>query len=156
MKAERFQLDITPETGGRRYIPFLKKMLVRARREIRSCPAEISILIAGAGTMSRLHKDFMGIAGPTDVLTFEIARSRAGHVIMGEIVVCLPIAQKQAKARHIPVSHELLLYTLHGMLHLSGYDDLNQRDFERMHKEEDRILNALGIGPVFVRDAKRH
>ncbi len=45
--------------------------------------------------------------------------------------------------------NEVLLYALHGMLHLSGFDDRTDADFRKMHRMEDRLLARLGIGPVF-------
>jgi probable rRNA maturation factor len=42
-----------------------------------------------------------------------------------------------------------LLYSLHGMLHLCGFDDRTEPDFRRMHQTEDEILTRLGVGPVF-------
>ena len=63
----------------------------------------------------------------------------------------LTVARRQAQVRGIPTRHELLLYAIHGMLHLSDYDDLTPRKYQAMHKEEDRILQQLGFGPVFGR-----
>jgi ssRNA-specific RNase YbeY (16S rRNA maturation enzyme) len=51
--------------------------------------------------------------------------------------------------RSIPPRMELLLYALHGMLHLSGFDDRTDRDFALMHRTEDSILESLGFAPVF-------
>jgi hypothetical protein len=42
-----------------------------------------------------------------------------------------------------------LLYAIHGVLHLAGYDDRTRRGFVRMHQREDRILKRIGVGPVF-------
>lgn len=99
--------------------------------------------------MARLHKQFMNIPGPTDVLTFELARDSRGRVVEGEIVLCVPEARRRAREHGIPLAHELLLYAIHGLLHLSGYDDLTEADFRAIHRAEDRILKRLGIGPVF-------
>lgn len=100
--------------------------------------------------MAALHERFLGIAGSTDVLTFELERADNHRITHGEIVICAPFARRAAKANGVPYRHELLLYAIHGMLHLSGYDDRTGRGFERMHATEDRILSRLGIGPVFA------
>jgi probable rRNA maturation factor len=154
MKRRRLQLHIAAEKGGSRYVPFLRKRVRQAHGLIRLAPREISILIANDVTMSKLHEQFLHIAGPTDVLTFEIDRSIKGRIISGEIIVCLPEARRQARQRKIPVSHELLLYVVHGLLHLAGYDDATIGDYEKMHREEDRILKAIGIGATFVPGAQ--
>ena len=99
--------------------------------------------------MSGLHERFMATAGPTDVLTFPLDEDERGRCVAGEVVVCVPEARRQAKARAIPVEHEVLLYAIHGMLHLSGFDDRTQTDYRKMHRTEDRILTELGIGATF-------
>jgi probable rRNA maturation factor len=96
-------------------------------------------------TMSKLHQQFMNIAGPTDVLTFPMDETHES----GEIVICVPEARRRAKEQRGTLRNELLLYAIHGMLHLCGMDDRTQKGFERMHRMEDEILTRLGIGPVF-------
>src|SRR4029434_11041288 len=92
---------------------------------------------------------FLGISGPTDVLTFPLESDSRGRVMAGEVVICVPYAAREAARRKHPVQHELLLYALHGMLHLCGYDDKTPREFRRIHRTEDMILTQLGVGPVF-------
>jgi probable rRNA maturation factor len=111
---------------------------------------EFSLVLIGDRRMSDLHAQFMGIAGPTDVLTFPLDQDARGWVTAGEVYVCVPEATRQARARKIPLRLELLLYGLHGMLHLGGYDDRTARDFALMHRTEDAILSGLGFGPVFA------
>lgn len=114
---------------------------------------ELSIALVGDAQMSQLHQRFMGIAGPTDVLTFPLEHDGRGRCVSGEVVVCVPEARRQAKERGISVEDEVLLYAVHGMLHLSGFDDRTQADYRTMHRTEDRILTQLGVGAVFHADA---
>ena len=100
--------------------------------------------------MNELHERFMGIRGPTDVLTFPIDQDPRGRITSGEVVVCVAEAQRQARERGIPVRSELLLYAIHGMLHLLGYDDRTARGFRIMHRTEDELMNALGLGALFA------
>ena len=116
---------------------------------MRSPLAELSVALVGDATMSALHERHMGIAGPTDVLTFELDRDGRGRVISGEVVVCVAQARRQAKG---PLKEEVLLCALHGMLHLNGLDDRTPRQFNAMHRQEDLILTRLGIGRVFSPD----
>jgi probable rRNA maturation factor len=101
--------------------------------------------------MSRLHKEYLDDPSPTDVLTFELDHSPAGKPLAGEIVICSTIARARAKSLGHPVCHELLLYAIHGLLHLCGFDDRTAGAFAAMHAKEDEILTRLGIGPVFSR-----
>jgi probable rRNA maturation factor len=112
-------------------------------------PADLSFALVGDATMSRLHQQFMSIAGPTDVLTFELDHDAKGRVTAGEVIVCVPEARRQSKLHGTKIEHELLLYCLHGILHLTGHNDLDDASHRKMHRAEDRILTAIGVGPVF-------
>ncbi len=99
--------------------------------------------------MAALHEQFLGIAGPTDVLTFALERNQRGQVVCGEVVVCVPEARRAARRTGQSTERELLLYCLHGLLHLSGLNDRTDTGFRKMHRIEDEILTQLGVGPVF-------
>ena len=149
-------MTITAETG-RAFVPFVRENLVKAHRatKTRGKPLrEMSVALVGDRRMSELHEQFMGIRGPTDVLTFPIDENGAGAVLSGEVVVCVPEAKRQAAVRKISPRLEVLLYAVHGMLHLLGYDDRTPGDFRLMHDTEDEILTKLGFGPVFATDMK--
>lgn len=158
-RMSRRQLDLTiTATTGRSVVPFLRKHLSTLWGWIPQAPVELSIALVGDARMDRLHKQFLDIAGPTDVLTFPLDADRSGRVTAGEIVICVPYAQREATRRSIPARYEILLYGLHGLLHLAGYDDTTTSGYDRMHRAEDRLLTRLGIGPVFNpqrRDAGR-
>jgi probable rRNA maturation factor len=110
---------------------------------------ELSLALVGDRVMSDLHRRFMSIDGPTDVLTFPLEMDSAGKTIGGEVVICVPEARRRAREHGIPLPHELLLYAVHGVLHLSGYDDRTAMEYKVMHRTEDDLLSRLGIGPVF-------
>jgi probable rRNA maturation factor len=133
------------------HVPFLKKNLLAAHKLAPTPIAEFSIALVGNAKMSELHKRFMGIPGPTDVLTFELDADDNGHVTSGEVVICVPYARKIAKNMGHDLKLELLLYAIHGLLHLSGMNDLKPADYRAMHAMEDKILKKLGLGAVFDR-----
>lgn len=93
---------------------------------------EIEVAIVSDRTMARIHSQFMGITGPTDVLTFQ-------H---GEIVLSAETALDHARRRGHLVDTELALYIVHGLLHLNGFDDLTPGDAARMRRTQQRILKA--------------
>jgi probable rRNA maturation factor len=99
--------------------------------------------------MSRIHKQFMNIDEPTDVMTFPLEFDEMGNPTSGEVIVCVPEARRQARESGIPVNNEVLLYALHGLLHLCGFDDKTPAAFEAMHRQEDELLVRLGMEPVF-------
>ena len=147
-------LDLTAAAPtGRPHLPYLRRQLARAHRILRPALRELSIALVGDRRMADLHQRFMGLPGPTDVLTFELDYDDRGRVTAGEVVVCVPHAARLAHAARIPLRDELLLYAVHGMLHLAGFDDRTDRDFAAMHQREDDILQRLGVGAVFSRGA---
>jgi probable rRNA maturation factor len=146
--------SITAHTG-RPLVPFLRKYIRLAHQKLTRSAAglplrELSIALVGDRQMSELHREFMGIAGPTDVLTFPLDTDARGRVTAGEVVICIPHARRAAKERKIPLQREVLLYAVHGMLHLLGYDDRTDRAYRVMHQTEDDLLTNLGLGPVFA------
>jgi probable rRNA maturation factor len=123
---------------------------------LRSPLSELSLAIVPGRQMAVLHKKFLHRTGATDVLTFELDRDRRGRVVGAEIVICSSIAKKRRvnaaakRSGKSALGHELLLYAIHGLLHLSGFDDRTETGFAAMHAKEDEILTRLGIGPVFA------
>jgi len=144
------RLTVTARVGPN-LAPFLRRHLRSAHQLIRPPLIELSVALVGDAAMSRLHEQFMGIAGPTDVLTFPIDEDERGRIVSGEVVVCVPEARRRARLEGTELRQEVLLYALHGLLHLCGYDDQSPAEFARMHRAEDRILARIGVGAVFHR-----
>lgn len=94
---------------------------------------EVSITLVDRATIAHTHRDFLGDPTETDVITFPY----------GEIVVCPAVAQEQAPRYRRKVVDEVLLYGLHGLLHLAGYDDLTPRDAARMAQVQERLLRQV-------------
>jgi probable rRNA maturation factor len=119
--------------------------------------AEWSISIVGDKAMGELHGRTMGDPGTTDVLTFdlreaeEIRRTTEGARVELDTVVCADEAGRRAKELGHSLREELLLYAIHSLLHVQGYNDLTERGAKRMHRREDEVLVALGVGPVYAR-----
>ena len=84
--------------------------------------------------MSRLHRQFLGQMGPTDVLTFQ-------H---GEIFISVETAKRHARTFGNSLIRELQLYIVHGLLHLYGFDDRTQPGARRMEKMQAKILGECG------------
>ena len=93
---------------------------------------EVDLAIVSDRVIARVHEQFMNIPGPTDVITFE-------H---GEIVMSAETAEVYAREHGQSVDAELALYTVHGLLHLNGYEDASANDAKRMRKTQERIMKA--------------
>ena len=93
---------------------------------------EVSIVLVSDRRMAALHKQFMNIDGPTDVLTFQ-------H---GEIFISVETAQENAAEFGTTTDDEIRLYIVHGLLHLRGFDDLTPAEARRMDSVQQRIVAA--------------
>jgi probable rRNA maturation factor len=101
------------------------------RFALRQLP-EVDVAIVSDRVIARVHEQFMNIPGPTDVITFE-------H---GEIVMSAETAVDHSRRYGQTVDIELALYTVHGLLHLNGYEDAAAGDAQRMRKTQERIMKA--------------
>ena len=91
---------------------------------------EIEISLVTDETIARVHGDFMGDPTPTDVITFD-------H---GEILISTETAARQAPENGNTLEREIEIYVAHGFLHLAGYSDKTQADFERMRDLQARAV----------------
>ncbi len=146
--AKPLRLSVTAATGASP-VNYLRRHIAAAHALLKPPLAELSIALVGDRRMTELHKQFLGIPGPTDVLTFPLEVDRRGRPLSGEVVVCVPEARRRGAAEGTGLKEEVLLYALHGLLHLCGFDDRTRSGFAAMHRTEDAILTSLGIGPVF-------
>ena len=116
---------------------------------------EWTITIVDDAAMAALHARTMNLPTTTDVLTFDMrderAGTREGAAVELDTVVCLDEAARRAAEMGHGVREEPLLYALHSLLHVQGYDDVTPAKFRRMHQREDELLRALGIGALYAR-----
>ncbi|MDR2676161.1 MAG: rRNA maturation RNase YbeY [Opitutaceae bacterium] len=119
-------------------------------------PGELSIAFLTAPALAALHAGFLGDPAPTDVITFEGDPALGAA---GEICVSADTAAAYAAAHGLDFSAELVLYLVHGWLHLAGYDDLRPQEKRLMRAAEKRalaLLRAAGMKPGFrLRPARK-
>lgn len=99
---------------------------------LRTLP-EVVVAIVSDAAIAKLHVEFMGIEGATDVITFH-------H---GEIAISADTAKDAAARYGHSIEEELALYTIHGLLHLNGFDDLAAAPASRMKRAQSRVLRAV-------------
>jgi probable rRNA maturation factor len=119
------------------------------RHENIQSPAAISLLLTDDEQLHQLNKAFRGIDRPTDVLSFpapklppEVATAEPPY--LGDIAISLPMAQRQATEGSHSLQDELLLLTIHGTLHLLGYDHEDTAAKQAMWQAQNAILARLG------------
>jgi probable rRNA maturation factor len=104
----------------------------------------LSVAVVDDGRMSELHERYSGIPGPTDVLAFPLEDEVPGpEALLGEVVVSADTAAREAAERGLTFERELLLYVIHGTLHLLGYDDHDPTERTRMHARQEELLGAF-------------
>jgi probable rRNA maturation factor len=137
--------------GGTLAEPARRWIEDHARRAIAGLGAtgEVRVRVVGDEAMAAAHSGFAGVEGTTDVLTFDLAEPGQSSLDV-DILVCIDEARRQAAARGHGVERELLLYIVHGVLHCLGHDDHDPAAAARMHAEEDRILESLGVGATYA------
>jgi probable rRNA maturation factor len=92
--------------------------------------SEVEVSIVSDSKIAAVHLEYMGIPGPTDVITFQ-------H---GEILISGETARANALRYRTSIERELALYTIHGLLHLNGFDDRTAGDAAEMHRLQARLL----------------
>ncbi|MDR1861520.1 MAG: rRNA maturation RNase YbeY [Candidatus Ancillula sp.] len=112
--------------------------------------ADLSIVFHDEDSMAKLHKDWMGLDGPTDVMSFPIDEIKPGcmprrpdtelDLCLGDIVICPTVAAKQATASKHTAQEEMLLLATHGFLHLLGYDHIEEAEKKEMFDLQRKLL----------------
>ena len=88
--------------------------------------------------MRAVNKKYLGHDYVTDVLTFDFGKNQ-----QGEIIICPRVARAQALAHQTSTENEIILYVIHGILHLAGFDDHKPKDILRMRRMEKKLLGEL-------------
>ena len=114
--------------------------------------AELSLMIVDAKHMERLHEVYMGEPGPTDVLAFPQDDLDSGapvtgsddvpEALLGDVVLCPQVAERQALAAGHSPTQELHLLCTHGILHLLGYDHADPEEEQEMVKVQTALMDA--------------
>ncbi|HUW84201.1 MAG TPA: rRNA maturation RNase YbeY [Phycisphaerae bacterium] len=126
----------------------IKRVAAETVRRLGYRQYDLSVALLDDAAIGELHWRYRRRRGPTDVLSFDL-RDEAEDGLEGEIVVSAETARRQGRRRRIAAKRELLLYLVHGILHLAGYDDATTEQADRMHRKEDMLLAALGYGRPF-------
>jgi probable rRNA maturation factor len=118
----------------------LRPLILKACRAVTSEKSEVSVTIVNDEEIHRLNREYRGIDAPTDVLSFEL-----GGELLGDIVISIETAVRQAKEYGHSLEREIAFLTIHGMLHLLGYNHELKTDERIMFAKQDEILQKLGL-----------
>lgn len=109
---------------------------------------DVGVVFVDERTSGELHGRWLGDPTPTDVISFDLDDDLGGDA--GELYVSVDQAVKVARERGIDPGAELVLYVVHGTLHLCGYDDHEDDDRRAMRVAEREVLSSLGLPPPAV------
>ncbi len=108
--------------------------------------AEISVRLVDEAEMIRLNRGYRQRTGPTNVLSFPTDfPAETGLALLGDIVICAAVVQREAGEQDKPLAAHWAHMTVHGCLHLLGWDHIDPREALSMEAEETRILGKLGF-----------
>lgn len=123
---------------------WLRRAVARGMAAIDVEQAEITVLLVNDRGIATLHDRWLGIPGPTDVITFDLADDTAAG-LHGDIAVSTETARRMARDLGWQPRHELAYYVMHGLLHLAGDDDHDPADRRRMRARERLVMEAAGL-----------
>jgi probable rRNA maturation factor len=116
---------------------------------------DLTIVLTDDNALRDLNLRYAGLDRSTDVLSFEDGNldPETDRTYYGDVIISVPAALRQAKTANHSLQEELTLLTVHGMLHLLGYDHAQAPDKERMWTTQTAIFSALGLDIVLPEDA---
>ena len=128
---------------------WLEGVIRRAVAEIGSPAAEIGVVLVDDAGIADLHEQWLGLPGPTDVITFDLSAPAGAPdgdgVLRGDIVVSTETAARMAPQVGWTSRSELAYYVIHGILHLTGHDDLSPGPRQTMRRRERTLMRLLGL-----------
>lgn len=163
-------MTITIENETDKTFPFDEKELIErvimGCMDYEKCPyeAEVSVLLTDNEQIHRINKEHRGIDRPTDVLSFPMVDYRApadfepleeasedyfnfetGELVLGDIIISVDKVYEQAESYGHSLERELGFLVAHSMLHLFGYDHMEEEERMQMEARQREILNGLSI-----------
>ena len=102
---------------------------------------QLTIVFVSDPTIKKLNQKFLKHRTATDVLTFDYSKNKKDFA--GEIIISADTTHRQAKTYQVSFRQEIILYVIHGILHLLGFDDHRPADIRRMRKKETELMRYL-------------
>ncbi|MBE6147128.1 MAG: rRNA maturation RNase YbeY [Firmicutes bacterium] len=131
-----------------KYIVDLEKLLNYALEKETIENAEFSIIFVDKDTIHELNKNYRNVDRVTDVISFALEDNKTIELsvrLLGDIYICVEKIEEQAIEYGHSFQRELSFLAIHGLLHLLGYDHMNEEDEKVMFNKQDDILDSFGI-----------
>ena len=132
--------DLTKE------LSYIKKILKHALKYEKIKNAEFNVILVTNKKIKELNKEYRKIDKETDVISFALEDKKEAFKLekrlLGDIYISVDKAKTQAKEYNHSNIRELCFLSVHGLLHLLGYDHMNEKDEKIMFKKQELILNG--------------
>ena len=114
---------------------------------------EIVVRIVDEEESAELNQQYRHKKGPTNILSFPVEVPEGIELnLLGDLVICAPILEKEALEQHKALTDHWAHIIVHGVLHLLGYDHIDDDEAELMESKEITILNKLNIKNPYIQD----
>ncbi|MDH5649136.1 MAG: rRNA maturation RNase YbeY [Gammaproteobacteria bacterium] len=111
----------------------------------------ISVRIVDEAESAELNRQYRNKSGPTNVLSFPFEDPPGvKSEILGDLVICAPVVSREAQEQNKPEQAHWAHMVVHGIMHLRGYDHINDEDAGKMEKMETTILTRLGFDDPYA------
>ena len=116
--------------------------------------ANLTIVLTDDRQLHELNSDYLDVDSPTDVLSFPSLETdpETNEIYLGDILISIPRAAEQAQAAGHPLEAEVQLLTVHGTLHLLGYDHSSDEEKDVMWNEQAKVLERLGLSRIKIQE----
>ncbi|WP_062104648.1 rRNA maturation RNase YbeY [Bacillus niameyensis] len=151
------QIDVMDETGklSEEELKLVESILTYASEQEKvENEAEVSVTFVSDKEIQEINKEYRGKDQPTDVISFALEEEGDGEIpvtgvglprVLGDIIISLDRAKEQAKDYGHSLQREIGFLTVHGFLHLLGYDHMNENDEKKMFSRQNDILAGYGL-----------
>lgn len=143
-----FEVFNETETNLEKEIEEIKKLMDFACKKENLSNCEFNIIFVDQETIHEMNKTYRGVDRVTDVISFALEDNKTIELevrLLGDIYICVERAKEQAIEYGHSFLRELSFLSVHGLLHLLGYDHMEKEEEEIMFKEQEDILNEFGI-----------
>lgn len=112
---------------------------------------EIVVRIVDEQESAELNEQYRHKSGPTNILSFPVELPEGIELdLLGDLVICAPVLEKEARQQNKLLAHHWAHIIVHGVLHLLGYDHIDDAEAELMENKEIAILNKLNINNPYT------
>jgi probable rRNA maturation factor len=143
------KIDVLVESRRWKEPRVVKSLVRRAVNEaaaaVSTSGAELAIVLTNDSAIRLLNRDWRGTDAATNVLSFPAQNAIGEPPLIGDIVLAFETIAREAREEGKPFAHHVAHLTVHGFLHLNGYDHQRSKDAEEMEQLERKILQRLAI-----------